>query len=414
MKTLLTIRKLSSAGRVLEKRAGYSRSFIHNFEELLYASHAQLAFAAPRAVTTPFGSSRALDSDVSFDSSVFISHHFLRGNFLVASPSGDGGILPFAPQGVSATLNAPSLHFLPGYLVGIVIGSDNTLENAGQLKLVTQIPHGQRTIFAPAAAIESRLAGDTTDTPSLYGVIAAGFLTTPTRLMTLTAVKVVGKRTGNPGIDCTMKIYDCRGSQTGDTASTAAPAVGTQLSSDVFDGNAWAVGNATHTIALGTPIVLYPGCYYYFEFAAPSGSGANFLTLRYNNALYSPLGAYVGRNNTAVTTLSTVPLFANGLLYEIDGTAPDEVEYGACEVSGLTVVADAKFTIRRLFTNKCGNALLIQECGIYAVGIAAGNFGTTFLGNTYPLAIARDVIAPHIDLLDTEVLEVTYTPTITV
>ena len=115
------------------------------------------------------------------------------------------------------------------------------------------------------------------------------------------------------------------------------------------------------------------------------------------------IGIVVGSGNIAATPAD------NFLVTKIlHGVAAGELLYGGCEIYGLSFInPNGEFKIRRYLTNKSGGNVTIEEVGIYSPaqdGAAA----------VYVFCIARDVVAPPVVVADTQILEVEYTPQITV
>lgn len=115
------------------------------------------------------------------------------------------------------------------------------------------------------------------------------------------------------------------------------------------------------------------------------------------------MGVVVGSGNAAVTP--TDYALQTKILH---GVAAGTLLHGSTECFSLTFAdPNGQFTIRRYFTNASGGNVTIEEVGIYAYGFLTLNTGALF-------CIARDVLGAAIVLNDTELLEVTYTPQITV
>jgi hypothetical protein len=87
---------------------------------------------------------------------------------------------------------------------------------------------------------------------------------------------------------------------------------------------------------------------------------------------------------------------------------PDNFQYGGQEIVDLAVAdPNAQFTLRRFFTNMTGGNIDIEEVGIW--------MEASDTVDTYEVVqIARDVVAPAVTVLNTELLRVTYDATITV
>jgi hypothetical protein len=117
-------------------------------------------------------------------------------------------------------------------------------------------------------------------------------------------------------------------------------------------------------------------------------------------------GIVVGTGNLAVTPIQ------DALQTKVaHGEAAGQLLYGGVELYGLTFAdPNGQFTIRRYFTNVLGGVISIQEVGIYGAGIrslASDQY-------SYAFCIARDVVAPAVDVNNGEILRVTYVPQITV
>ena len=76
---------------------------------------------------------------------------------------------------------------------------------------------------------------------------------------------------------------------------------------------------------------------------------------------------------------------------------------------------NASFSVRRLFTNNSGGLINVAECGMYMAGYQIVNaYNNGNQGQVYSFCVAHDVISPAIALGNGQVLQVTYTPQITV
>lgn len=114
------------------------------------------------------------------------------------------------------------------------------------------------------------------------------------------------------------------------------------------------------------------------------------------------LGIVVGSDNTAVTPADSKLVTAIA-----HGDAAGELIYGGCEVFPPEVAgASASMEIQRLFENRSGGNVTVEEVGIYSTGWLVA-------GSAYIFCIARDVTGGVV-VADTELLEVTYTVQITV
>ncbi|MBA7620219.1 hypothetical protein ES703_27564 [subsurface metagenome] len=97
----------------------------------------------------------------------------------------------------------------------------------------------------------------------------------------------------------------------------------------------------------------------------------------------------------------------------LHGRGTGQLEYGGSEVLEPAFSdPNAEMLLRRYFTNRSGATITITECGAYAIG--ADYYTTADTGPIYrsdkawPFCIIRDLVTPNIDVLTTEILEVTY------
>ena len=101
-------------------------------------------------------------------------------------------------------------------------------------------------------------------------------------------------------------------------------------------------------------------------------------------------------------------------IFQLFGSASPEIEYSGCEIFGYTVVnPSASFNVRRLFTNNGVVTLSIAETGMYMAGCKYTQTGN-YSGHVWPYCVARDAIDPAIAINPGQVLQITYTPQITV
>jgi hypothetical protein len=116
------------------------------------------------------------------------------------------------------------------------------------------------------------------------------------------------------------------------------------------------------------------------------------------------IGIQVGTGTAAVTPND------NALGSRIShGRAAGELEYGGCELIGLSFTnPNGELTIRRYFTNVSGGSITVNEVGIHAVGTNKGN------RQSWSFLVARDPVSPGIAVATGEILRVTYVVQITV
>jgi len=116
-------------------------------------------------------------------------------------------------------------------------------------------------------------------------------------------------------------------------------------------------------------------------------------------------GIVVGNGVTVVTPQD------NALAQRLaNGRSTNQLEHGGSEVCEPAFSdPNGEMLLRRHFTNRSGATITVKECGIYAVGAlytaTAPKFDT---GRAWAFGIARDLVTPNIDVLTTEILEVTY------
>ena len=94
-------------------------------------------------------------------------------------------------------------------------------------------------------------------------------------------------------------------------------------------------------------------------------------------------------------------------------TGPNlDFQYAGCEVVDFAIgAADAQFNIRRFFTNKMGQSVIIREVGIDMPAYHPDSYGNYYL---YPCLVCRDVLVSPVTVADGELLKVTYSIQITV
>lgn len=140
---------------------------------------------------------------------------------------------------------------------------------------------------------------------------------------------------------------------------------------------------------------IFCSCGYYYSFSFRP----NLLCIEGEK-----IGIQVGTGDVAVTPTDTA------LSARIaHGRSADELEYGGCELVGMTFSdPDGEFTIRRYFTNASGGSITVNEVGMHSIGTDYDSFGA------WAFLIARDVVGDSgIAVADGEILRVTYVPQIT-
>jgi hypothetical protein len=111
------------------------------------------------------------------------------------------------------------------------------------------------------------------------------------------------------------------------------------------------------------------------------------------------VGIVVGSGSTAVTPTD------NSLATVIpQGKGQGQLLYDGTNLYGIVFSnPNGSFNIQRYFTNSSGDSITINEVGIYAVGLSA-----------YPFCICRDLVSPGVTVANGQILNVVYTPQITV
>lgn len=396
MRTLLTIERRTRSGRLIERRSQYVRSFTQNLMELLYLAHAQITFAAKRDVTDIRGG--VVWSDIERYSSSYGRNQ--RANLLVAAPGGNAQVWVGGEASSGVTNAPPPQTLLPGELIGIQIGSSDAAVTPQDFQMASRIPHGRRTAVVSAVSQESVLIGDS-GYDSMDNSGWKGFFWIPTRQITVTSIKLLMYRNGTPG---TLNFHFKPCHMKNGTGSPPEVYTWNILATATTNGDTLPTGSTYEwrEFVLSTPVTVVPGMGYVF-WGTKTGSGSAYRRLNTSGS-----SAYA--NPRVLDTYGGTYWYDKSPLYDIWGTAPQEIEYGACEVSGLSVSnPTAEFIIRRLFTNNSGADVTVSECGIYA-----GCSWRPEYGSSFPLCICRDVIAPGITLADGEVLAVMYTPRVTV
>lgn len=418
--TKIVIDRFSQKDRqLLEHREQNSRSFVKQLWELMYISAAQINYALPRTgVLDINGCPRAI-SQVSISNAI-IRNKYLVGTLCSIAPSGKGGL--YIPtegwaKGTTTSDYTRSLHptgFLPGELIGIVIGGDDAAVAPNNYKLGRRIGHGVSAAVNPATIIESNTTGDTSDRSIFGGTSLAGLIFVPKRAFRLTSMKFLMYRQGNPGT-LTLHFAGVRPVSAG-FGFQWTPETPVDIATGTTNGDT--LPNAApyewREVVLSTPVDVSPGIVYAAYFSG-GVNATNRGILRYQNS--TPVQSRFVTSSTSDGTQWSHNLTEKPL-YELWGTAPAELEYGGGDIHGLTVAnPNASFSISRLFYNNSGVSQDIKECGIQSPGI----YNTTVYDGLTNMSsdvriflIARDVITPAINLSNGEVLQITYTPQITV
>ena len=397
------VTELYQDGLLLESRERWSRSFTKNFLGLLYLAHAQINSASPYTMTDVLGESRGVDCQT-YGRDV----HYTKGNLRIAAPSGLSKVL--CPTGIGVRPDYTSypvhlpIHFLLGEHVGIQVGSGSDAPLPADNALRTKIFSGKRAAIAVAGTIESCKEGDNYDR-ELYTENWAGQTFIPYRGFSCSGVKLKLWREGSPDCDMTISI---RG-----TDMEGAPA-GSDLASVTVNSDS----AVPYTEAPGdwvefnfpSPVTLYPG--FQYAIVVRLAGGSRYASVHWR---YASSGAYAKGCSASSSDSGVRWYLSSGTaqMFDILGTAGPEVEYGGCELFDFTIAdPNGEFSIRRLFTNKSGGTIIVNEVGIYATGTIYST--SRPYGQALSFCTARDVISPGISVAGGQVLAVIYVPQITV
>jgi len=375
MKAKLILERMKDS-RLLERREGYSRSFIKGLIDLLYLSHAQLVNSAPyTAAKIALGATLSLAQEKSL------------GMLRVAAPGGYGHLM--------FSRSSSEWGFLAGHLIGIVVGSDGAPPAPTDHAMKQAIFHGQNGALAPGI-VDSYDTGDDQNSSNTYDsskVYTPVFL--PARGFRFSSAWFKMWRTGNPGT-LDIELYNLtRNSGSGESSF--------QINVANLDGNAISnVSPGDFYEAVFAPVDLYPDCWYRLSVSAPAGNSTNKINVRQDASGPNHV-RWRGSSDTGSITL-----------FRLSGSANPELLYGGCELYGMNIAhPNGSFSIRRIFTNASGEAVTVNSCGIYACA-QRYVYSSGPIWTVYPYCIARDIVSPGITLNNGEILAVTYIPQITV
>jgi hypothetical protein len=400
--------------------------------ELLYVAHLQPTVAVPFTLADVDLVTRYLDLDnaTASPNQVRYSSDLLR----ISSPGGNGSFLTFESMNNSGggfTGFWPAMVQQLGTDVGIQVGVDNTAVTPTDRRLSQRIGHGSRPADGAPVVFEQYITGDDADYTMNAATkwTAAGF--TPLVSHRVTSVLVKIWKTGAPG-NLTVSIKG--GSPNTAWPSPAAPqpyvtdcpdlAVGTILQAAIPGATPGALTECT----FGTPVDLYAGHRYFIVCRALGSSGGNSVQQRYDSggATYERLPEFFSADVFCEHMYSTDsgvtwnPGSNTCFMFQEKGQSVGELDYGGCEFSNLVFAnPNGSFDIRRYFTNHSGEDRVVKEAGICAVAHRSGSASSFNQISSYPFLIAHDYqdgavwVAP-ITVHDTEILRVTYTPSITV
>ncbi len=420
MRMKLKLDRFDQNWKHLEHREQWSRSFTLGFIEQLYVMASQPLIASPFAGSSDVN--RVIRS-VDVEPVVTGAGWGMNTTLKMGAPAGLSTIItPGFSSGSNLSPYVPVSAF-NGCDVGIQVGGDNTAATPTDRRLVQRFGHGRRPADGAALVFDSYTLNDDTDfTMNGAGVWGAHeFIPKISHRITSVLVKIW--KTGAPG-DLTVSI---KGEQpTADVNTEIAPtsaicpdlAVGTILQAAIPGASPGALTEAV----FGTPIDLYAGHRYCIVCRALGSSGGNSVQWRYDAAGSTYEGGLAATSADVFTRkldsgnsgASWTRVNASTFLFQEKGQSIGELEYGGCDLDGITFAdPNGSFDIRRFFNNKSGENRVIQEVGIHAM-TQRDHAADNKFQNAHVHLIARDVVAPAVTVLNNEILLVTYTPSITV
>jgi hypothetical protein len=407
MRTLLEVKHRSKDGLVLpDSYRGWSRSFTKHFIEGLYLSHANILTGVPYTVSDVMGSTnRSVDGDGVGPTNTGNA----KANMQVLGPGGYNAVPLFMGDKYSGVANGfAAFTWVPGHVFGIMIGRSNTAVTPTDVMLNDRIHHGTHGSIGVLTNIESYLPTDlVTETyTNTNGYI--GMVIMPKRSCSMTDIQFKCFRTGNPGnVTAVLIAIDTRsgGPLVIDSAVIAT--------SNIVNANAWPSTSGTasmQTFTFASPPYLQAGFTYFIGITPAQASGGNYVNLR-----GVTIGTQPNSSAWAATALNTnMSQQSMQLNYQIDGTAGAEMEYGSTELMGASYVVSnptAVFTLRRFFWNNSGEAITVQESGIYFPLTRYIAIVGSYDMNNFIVCAAHDTFA-GIVVNNGESIEVDYTPSI--
>lgn len=138
MKAKLGLRRFDKNMNLLESREQPFRSWTLRFIQILYVMSAEISTGAPYNVPDITNTNRGLDAQKNGNA----AQRWNKDNMVIAGPAGGSATYMFHGNELSVNQIKPALR-VPGYNLGIVVGSDNTAAAPTQFALGTQIAHGE-------------------------------------------------------------------------------------------------------------------------------------------------------------------------------------------------------------------------------------------------------------------------------
>jgi hypothetical protein len=407
-------------GRMVEKRRQRGRSFMIGMMQLLYLAHAQIQYSAPYHLTDILGQARETDS-YSYDT--YVRNY--KGTLALVGPGGNGSL--FIPTGSVKLYDSTHpfqtwepLNFLKGDILGIQVGADNTAVTPSDAHLGQKIFHGVNAAIAGPASFSEKTAGDTTSIAIDSATDKIGCLLFPKRGFRMSAVRLLLYKSGNPG-NMTLTIRGVRHANDDGGDWLDAEPTG-NIDSIVSNADTLPVGAPYEwrEFTLTTPIDMQPGMAYAFVLECATAAVGNAVYWRYADLA----GSAPVENWARMFTSDGESSWSTGsnyvMMIEPRGSALAETEYGGCEMFGKVVSnPNGEFSISRLFRNNSGGAISVAEVALYAAvtryqSVTYNGAPSYKEGDAWAVCVARDVVSPAVNVLNAEILQVVYTPQITV
>ena len=406
--------KMGLPTKLLERKTQPSRSFTIGLLDQLYTSFAKIGYSAP------YSSAKSIDKVLIDLSNYEFSSYNQAGvhaNLQVAAPGGNSAVFPYVVSTAGLTYLYQMTHGTKGCDLGIQVGTDNTAVTPLDRRLVKRIGHGTRAADGVAVVFEEYPAGDdqAADINSAATWLAQGF--TPLNTHQLSSVLIKIYKAGSPGIlNVRIRGADTNGSSLVPTSGVADDlAAGTIAEASIPAASPGALTECT----FATPVTVYAGRRYFIVIDCPGAAGAAHVYWRYDDSsptyrrnVNGSLSSYCQRGTSgnfgSTWTLTSDKCY----LFQEKGQSVGDFVHGGTEVRALAVAnPNASFVIQKYFYNGSGGSISVAEVGIHAVGYFDNS---TNAHETHPMLIARDVVAPAVAVANTELLVVTYTPSIIV
>jgi hypothetical protein len=405
IRTLVTIKKFDRNSRLVDSdvREFYSRSWTKHFMEGLYVQHGHILTASALVATDIMG-----DTGRTVDGDGYVAYH--KSNMRVIAGGGSSSIiLPTGDQHAAGFIAQSPIAWFAAHVIGIQIGRDNTAVAPLDNVLRDRVDHGIGASVAAAVVDQNLTHSQDLDYASTNGFL--GFVYIPSRSCTITDIAFQNWRTGNPG-NVTCQVHGLYSLVSANDPYLSAVAIGT---SDVVNANLWGAASPGAVVHynFSTPVKLQQGVPYYICITPSQAAAGNRIEWRTANAQLNPrIEALNFVNVNAVGQ----PVAGDVTPYFIlTGTSGAQMEIGGTDLYSLTVAdPNASFVMRRIFMNHSGEAINVQEAGIYfPLCNYKAIIGVGMIFNTFIFCAARDIFA-GIAVANGESLEVTYTPSITV